>query len=77
MECLLATNWRNVVARFKFLDAGLYNVNDATHSMVISIRFGCLQTEVSINLEVNWLCLCDFFTCFLMKAKQDKMKCLF
>ena len=73
----MATNWRNVVARCKFLDAGLYYVNDATHSMVISIRFGCLQTEVSINLEVNWLCLCDFFTFFTMKAKQNKMKCLF
>ena len=58
----MATNWRNVVARCKFLDASLYNVNDATHSMVITIRFGCLQTEVSINLKVNWLCLCDFLT---------------
>ena len=77
MECLLATNWRNIVARCKFLVASLYNVNDTIHSMVISIRFDCLQTKVSINLEVNWLCLCDFFTFFLMKAKQDKMKCLF
>ena len=77
MECLLATNWRNIVAGCKFLVASLYNVNDAIHSMVISIKFDCLQTEVSINLEVNWLCLCDFFTFFWMKAKQDKMKCLF
>ena len=61
----------------QFLVASLYNVNDTIHSMVISIRFDCLQTKVSINLEVNWLCLCDFFTFFLMKAKQDKMKCLF
>ena len=68
---------RNVVARCKFLDASLYNVNDATHSMVISIGFDCLQTEVSINLEVNWLCLCDFFTFFMTKAKQDKIKRLF
>ena len=32
------------------------------YSMVKSIRFGCLKisrTEVVINLEVNWLCLCD------------------
>ena len=29
---LLATNWRNIVARCKFLVASLYNVNDAAHS---------------------------------------------
>ena len=29
---LLATNWRNKVARCKFLGASLYNVNDAAHS---------------------------------------------
>ena len=30
---LLATNWRNIVTRYKFLDTSLYNVNDAAHSM--------------------------------------------
>ena len=73
----MATNWRNVVAGCQFLDASLYNVDDTTHGMVISIRFHCLQKEVSINLEVNWLCLCDFLTFFMTKAKQDKIKCLF
>ena len=73
----MATNWRNVVAGCQFLDASLYNVDDTTHGMVISIRSDCLQKEVSINLEVNWLCLCDFLTFFMTKAKQDKMKCLF
>ena len=73
----MATNWRNVVAGCQFLDASLYNVDDTTHGMVISIRFDCLQKEVSINLEVNWLCLCDFLTFFMTKAKQDKIKCLF
>ena len=29
---LLATNWRNIVARWKFLVGSLYNVNDATQS---------------------------------------------
>ena len=29
---LLAINWRNVVARCKFLVASFYNVNDAAHS---------------------------------------------
>ena len=29
---LLATNWRNIVARCKFLVASLYNVNDAARS---------------------------------------------
>ena len=29
---LLATNWRNIVARCKFLVARSYNVNDAAHS---------------------------------------------
>ena len=57
-----ATNWRNIVARYKFLVASLYNVNDTTHSMARSICFNCLKilrTEVGINLEVNWLCVCD------------------
>ena len=30
---LLATNWRNIVARYKFLVASLYNVNEAAHSI--------------------------------------------
>ena len=30
---LLATNWRNIVARCKFLVASLYNVNEAAYSM--------------------------------------------
>ena len=71
---LLATNWRNIVARCKHLVASLYKVNDAAHSMARPIRFDCLktsQTEVSINLEVNWLCLCDLAH---LKVKQDKMK---
>ena len=29
---LLVTNWRNIVARWKFLVASLYNVNDAAQS---------------------------------------------
>ena len=29
---LLATNWRNIVARCKFLVASSYKVNDAAHS---------------------------------------------
>ena len=29
---LLATNWRNIVARCKFLVASLYNLNDAVHN---------------------------------------------
>ena len=50
-----------MVARCRFL-VGLNNFNDAYHSMARSVRFDCLkisQTEVGINLEVNWLCLCD------------------
>ena len=53
------TDWGNVVGRCKFLVASLFDVNDATHSMAQSFRFDCLkisQAEVSINLEVNWLC---------------------
>ena len=58
--CLLATNWRNIVNRCKFLVASLCIVNDVAYSMAQSIRFDCLKilrTEVSINLEVNCLCL--------------------
>ena len=40
---LLATNWRNIVARGKFLVASLFNVNDTAHSMAQSIRFDCLK----------------------------------
>ena len=74
------TNWRNLVTRCKFLVASLYNVNDAAHTMVQSVRFDCLKisrTEVSINLEVNWLCVCDLPHFFMTKAKQGKMKYLF
>ena len=49
---------RNIVARCTFLVVGLNNLNDAAHSMVLSIRFDCLkisQTEVGVNLKVNWL----------------------
>ena len=47
--------------------------------MVQSIRFDCLKisrTEVSINLEVNWLSVCDLAHFFMTKAKQGEMKCL-
>ena len=33
---LLATNWRNVVARYKFLVASLYDVNEAAHSISLA-----------------------------------------
>ena len=55
LGCLLVTNWRNIVTN-------LYNVNDAAHSLARSVKFDSLktfQTEVGINFEVNWLCLCD------------------
>ena len=61
----MATNWRKIVARCKFLVASLYNVNDTAPSMEPPIRFDCLKkshTEVNINyyyLEVNWPWLCD------------------
>jgi len=44
-------------------------------SMVWSIRFDCLKiswTEVSINLEVNWLCLCDL--AHFLWWKQSKIR---
>ena len=59
LKKIFPSNWRNKV---KFFVTSLYNVNDAALSMVQSIRFDCLKilwTEVGINLEVNWLCLCD------------------
>ena len=36
---LMATNWRNIVARCKFLLASLYNVYDTAHSMARSRRY--------------------------------------
>ena len=33
---LLVTNWRNIVARCKFLVTSLYNVNDAAHSISLA-----------------------------------------
>ena len=70
----MVTNWRNTVVRFKFLVTSLYNVNDASHGMMQSgSRFHCLKisrTEVSINWEVNWLCLCNLaHFCDESKAK--------
>ena len=37
LEKSSVTNWRNIVARCKFLVASLYNVNDAAHSMARSV----------------------------------------
>ena len=48
--------------------------------MARSIGFDCLKilgTEVGINLEVNWLSLCDLAHFFMMTGKQDKTKCFF
>ena len=62
ISCWQPTQEKYVVARCKFLITSLYNVNDTAHSMAQSIRYDCLkilQTEVGMNLEVNWLCLCD------------------
>ena len=39
-----------------------YPINQKPCSMATPIRFDCLKilwTEVDINLEVNWLCLCN------------------
>ena len=72
---LLVTNWRNIVARCKFVVVSLYNVNYAAHSMVQSIRFHCLKisrTEVSINLEVNWICVCNL--AHFLWRKQNKVR---
>ena len=69
---LLATNWRNIVNRCKFLVASLCIVNDVTYSMARSIRFDCLKilrAEVSINLEVNCLCLYVIWQHFYDKSK--------
>ena len=62
MEGLIIGILWYIVTSCKFLVASLYNVNDTIYSMVQSIRFDCLkilQTEDSINLEVNWKCLRD------------------
>ena len=62
LKKIFRSHWRNKATRCKFLVASLHNVNDAALSMVQSIRFDCLKmlwTEVGVNLEVNWLCLCD------------------
>ena len=77
---LLVTNWRNLVARCKFLVVSLHNVYDAAHSMVQSIRFDCLKisrTEVIINLEVNWLCVCNLAHFLWQKQIKLSIKCLF
>ena len=59
---ILRSPEKYMVARCRFLVTGLNNFNDAYHSMALSVRFDCLkisQTEVGINLKVNWLCLWD------------------
>ena len=65
--CLLVTNWRNIAATCKFSVASFHHVNYTAHSMAQSIRFDCLkisQAGVSINLGINYVCLCDL-TSFL------------
>ena len=48
---LLVTNWKNIVARCRFLVPSLNNLNDTAHSMARSIRFDCLI--VCSSPEVN------------------------
>ena len=51
--CLLTTNWRNIVARCKFVVASLYNVNDAVHSIRVSdIWRGCGATKFTKTCEI-------------------------
>ena len=69
------TNWRNVVITCKFLVASLYDVNDAAHSMVRSIRFDCLKTPNRFGHKLAFFM--RFGTFFKTQAKQSKMKCLF
>ena len=76
MECLLATNWRNIVAGCKFLVASLYNVNDAIHSMVISIRFDCLRTKVSIN-SLGVIVVVIVIVVLPLKSFTSKTACMF
>ena len=45
--------------------------------MAPSIRSDCLKIsriEVGINLEINWLCLCDLAHIFMTKTKQGNIK---
>ena len=53
-------NWRNIVAKCKFLAASLYNVNDTAHSMAQSIIIKLSEniadrSQYKINLEVRCL----------------------
>ena len=57
---LLATNWRNIVAR-----CSLIVWRDPSDLQISWI-------EVGINLEVNWLCLCDL--AHFLWWKQSKIR---
>ena len=63
----------------QFLVASLCNVNDAARNMARSIGFDCLKYREQNQYKFGGkLALCIRFDTFsLMKAKQDRMKCLF
>ena len=48
---LLATNWRNLVTRCKFLVASLYNVNDTNHSIRACFRYLARSRSHEININ--------------------------
>ena len=49
------TNWRNIVARCRFLVASLNNLNDAAHSMA----------QPLLNLDICDRCLIDPNICYI------------
>ena len=66
------TNWRNIVARCKFLVASLYNVNDAAHSQFHAARFTKTRKISRNSVEIlsmsvrhiwNFFQLLGLFTC--------------
>ena len=74
---LLAINWKNIVPIGKFLVTSLYNVNDAAHSVMKSIRFWLFEkvTERGWYKFGGELALfMRFGTYFMTKAKQYRMK---
>ena len=55
----------------------LSDLSEALHSMVRSIRFDNIVDRSRYKFGGKLALFMRFGTCFMMKAKQDKMKCLF
>ena len=64
------TNWRNIVARCKFLVASLYNVNDAAHSQFHAARFTKTRKIPRNSVEILSMSVWHIWNFFQLLVSQ-------